>query len=455
MAPFFTFIVTVIVGFLVFKNYKAQTVLFLGGMVLMVAAIVLGTNPILPAKNSTGLPWFDIYEFIKNTFSSTTASLGLMIMAVAGFARYMEVIGASKVLVKLAVKPLSKIHAPYLVLSATYILGQILALFIPSASGLGVLLMVTVYPILISLGVSKLSAVAAIGTTQSLDIGPASGNSVLSAKNAGMDIATYFTNYQIPVAICVVVTVAVLHYIVQQWFDKKAGHVVQKSELVLDDASQEDTYPPLIYAILPVIPLALILTFSKMAISSVKMDVVTAMLISVSISMLFEYIRYRDGKKIFASIQVFFDGMGTQFATVITLIVAGQTFAEGLIKIGAIDTLIMSAQSSGLGGSAMIIVMTAIIAGAAILMGSGNAPFFAFAALAPTVATKMSLNAVQMLLPMQFAASIARSVSPITAVIVAVSGIAKVSPFDVVKRTAIPMAGAMIVNLVAAFLLIK
>ena len=455
MAPFFTFIVTVIVGFLVFKNYKAQTVLFLGGMVLMVAAIVLGTNPILPAKNSTGLPWFDIYEFIKNTFSSTTASLGLMIMAVAGFARYMEVIGASKVLVKLAVKPLSKIHAPYLVLSATYILGQILALFIPSASGLGVLLMVTVYPILISLGVSKLSAVAAIGTTQSLDIGPASGNSVLSAKNAGMDIATYFTIYQIPVAICVVVTVAVLHYIVQQWFDKKAGHVVQKSELVLDDASQEDTYPPLIYAILPVIPLALILTFSKMAISSVKMDVVTAMLISVSISMLFEYIRYRDGKKIFASIQVFFDGMGTQFATVITLIVAGQTFAEGLIKIGAIDTLIMSAQSSGLGGSAMIIVMTAIIAGAAILMGSGNAPFFAFAALAPTVATKMSLNAVQMLLPMQFAASIARSVSPITAVIVAVSGIAKVSPFDVVKRTAIPMAGAMIVNLVAAFLLIK
>ena len=99
--------------------------------------------------------------------------------------------------------------------------------------------------------------------------------------------------------------------------------------------------------------------------------------------------------------------------------------------------------------------MTAIIAIAAVIMGSGNAPFFAFAALVPTVASQMSLNAVQMLLPMQFAASIARSASPITAVIVAVSGIAKVSPFDVVKRTAIPMAGAMIVNVTAAFLLIK
>ncbi|AJQ25551.1 C4-dicarboxylate transporter DcuC [Pelosinus fermentans] len=454
MALLFTLIVTIIVGYLVFKNYKAQTVLLLGGIVLMAGAIVLGTGQILPAKSSTGLPWFDIYEFIKNTFSSTTASLGLMIMAVAGFARYMEEIGASKVLVKLAVKPLSKIHAPYLVLSATYILGQILALFIPSASGLGVLLMVTVYPILISLGVSKLSAVAAIGTTQSLDIGPASGNSVLSAKNAGIDIATYFTDYQIPVGICIVVVVAVLHYLVQQWFDKKSGHIVEKSELLLADVSK-DAYPPLIYAILPIIPLGLILTFSKIGITTIKMDVVTAMLISISISMLFEYIRYRDAKKIFSSIQVFFDGMGVQFATVITLIVAGQAFAEGLIKIGAIDTLILFAQSSGLGGTAMVVVMTAIIAGSAILMGSGNAPFFAFAALAPTVAAKMSLNAVQMLLPMQFAASIARSVSPITAVIVAVSGIAKVSPFDVVKRTAIPMAGAMIVNLIATFLLVK
>jgi DcuC family C4-dicarboxylate transporter len=455
MALLFTLIVTIIVGYLVFKNYKAQTVLLLGGIVLMAGAIVLGTGQILPAKSSTGLPWFDIYEFIKNTFSSTTASLGLMIMAVAGFARYMEEIGASKVLVKLAVKPLSKIHAPYLVLSATYILGQFLALFIPSASGLGVLLMVTVYPILISLGVSKLSAVAAIGTTQSLDIGPASGNSVLSAKNAGIDVATYFTNYQIPVGICIVVIVAVLHYLVQQWFDKKSGHVVKKSELIVADLSKDDTYPPLIYAILPIIPLGLILTFSKIGIAAIKMDVITAMLISISISMLFEYIRYRDAKKIFSSIQVFFDGMGVQFATVITLIVAGQAFAEGLIKIGAIDTLILFAQSSGLGGTAMIVVMTAIIAGSAILMGSGNAPFFAFAALAPTVAAKMSLNAVQMLLPMQFAASIARSVSPITAVIVAVSGIAKVSPFDVVKRTAIPMAGAMIVNLIATFLLVK
>ncbi len=454
MALLIAFFVTATVGYMVFKNYKAQAVLFLGGIVLMAAAILLGSADILPGTKSTGFKWFDIFEFIRNTFSSTTAGLGLMIMAVAGFARYMDEIGASRALVRIAVKPLGKLHSPYLVMSATYVLGQFLALFIPSASGLGVLLMVTVFPILISLGVSRLSAVAVIGTTQSLDIGPASGNSVLSAKNSGMDITTYFVDHQIPVALCIVATVAVLHFVVQRWFDQRAGHVVEKTDLIAVDDKKNDTVP-LIYALLPIIPMVLILTFSKMAVASIKMDVITAMLISIMIGMVFEYVRHRDAKKVMSSIQVFFDGMGVQFATVITLIVAGQMFAEGLIKIGAISSMIQSAQSLGLGATAMIFVMTAIIAVSAVIMGSGNAPFFAFAALVPTVASQMSINAVQMLLPMQFAASIARSVSPITAVIVAVSGIAKVSPFDVVKRTAIPMAGAMLVNIVAGFFLIK
>lgn len=52
-----------------------------------------------------------------------------------------------------------------------------------------------------------------------------------------------------------------------------------------------------------------------------------------------------------------------------------------------------------------------------------------------------------MLLPMQFAAGIARNVSPITAVVVAVSGISQISPVEVAKRSAVPMALAIITTL--------
>ena len=140
-------------------------------------------------------------------------------------------------------------------------------------------------------------------------------------------------------------------------------------------------------------------------------------------------------------------------ANVITLIVAGQTFAQGLLSMGTINALISGSQGFGFGPMAMMLVMVAIITFSAIVMGSGNAPFFAFAALTPAVAAHSGLHPVLMLLPMHFAASIARSVSPITAVIVVTSNLGGISPFDLVKRTAIPMVGAMITMLAASFIL--
>ncbi|WP_312419382.1 C4-dicarboxylate transporter DcuC [Anaerospora hongkongensis] len=445
-------LVTIWVGYLIVKKYKPQPVLFLAGIILMLIAVVFGLGTILSPKDSTGLVFFDMFEVIKKTLSSRAAGLGLNIMAVGGFARYMDHIGASKVLVRIAIKPLEKLHAPYLVLAAAYLTGQVLGLFINSASGLGLLLMVTMYPILVSLGVSRLSATAVIGTTLCLDWSPGDTGSILSATTAGLDITTYWTQYQVPVALTVMAVVATLHYVVQQWFDKREDHVVQKTAVVKDETKKEEALPPTFYAVLPTIPLILILAFSNLLFASIKMDIVNAMLISVFITMVIEYIRYRDGRKIFTDIQIFFDGMGIQLATVVTLIVAGETFAHGLKTIGAIDAIINSAQTAGLGAAGMIIVMVSIIAVSSVVMGSGNAPFFAFAALTPTVAAKMAVAPVLMLLPMHFAASLARSVSPITAVIVVVSGMAGVSPVDVVKRTAIPMAGGLIVNVAATFL---
>ena len=101
--------------------------------------------------------------------------------------------------------------------------------------------------------------------------------------------------------------------------------------------------------------------------------------------------------------------------------------------------------------AAMMLLMVAIISISAIVMGSGNAPFFAFASLTPAVAAHSGLHPVLMLLPMHFAASIMRNCSPITAVIVVSSGMGGVSSFDLVKRTAIPMAGAMLCNVGMTF----
>ena len=97
--------------------------------------------------------------------------------------------------------------------------------------------------------------------------------------------------------------------------------------------------------------------------------------------------------------------------------------------------------------------MVSIIGISSIVMGSGNAPFFAFANLVPSIAASTGVSAALMILPMHFIASAFRTISPITAVIVVAAGMAGISPFDLVKRTAIPMIGAGFTLVVANFVM--
>lgn len=442
-------LVIIAVGYFIVKKYQAQGVLLIGGAILLLGGILLNDSPVM-AKSATGSLYLDIFAQLSKNFVKTSGNLGLAIMIVSAFAKYMDHIGASTALVKMSIKPLQKLNSPYIVLALSYVIGQILNVFIPSASGLGVLLMVTVYPIVVSLGVSSLAATAVIGTSACLDLGPASGNAVLASKTAEMDAALYFANYQIPVAIATVIVITILHYFVNKKMDSKLEITESKADV---ESKEEEKQVPKFYAFLPIIPLLIILMFSPLTGSSIKIGVVEAMFMSITLSMIIEGVRRRAFKSTLAELKIIFTAMGSQFANVITLIVAGEFFALGLTKIGVISALIDSTKSAGLGAQPMILVMTAIIVVSSILMGSGNAPFFAFAALAPAVAASVDLNPIVMLMPMQLSAGIARSVSPITAVIVAVSGISGVSPFDVVKRTAIPMLGGLIAVVVTNMVL--
>ena len=449
MALAISFIATFWVVYLIYKQYKPHVVLTIGGFLLMYIAVIMGYGTILDPKTSTGTLLFDTFEFMRQILSSRAASLGLNIMCVGAFARYMDSIGASRALVKLAIRPLLRLKSPYLVLVLSWIMGMCIGLCINSASGLAMLLMVTLYPILIGLGVSRLAATAAVASTLCFDWSPSDAGTILSAETAGLDPVIYWTDYQVPIVMLSFVVVGILFYFSQKIMDKRDGHVVKPIEI--ETTKAEEDAAPAIYAILPVVPLALILSFSSLWITWIKVDIVNAMIIGLSVGMIFEYIRCRNGKKVFEDVQAFFDGLGMQMANVITLIVAGQTFAKGLMTMGTIDSIINSSHSWGFGPMGMMIVMVAIISISAVVMGSGNAPFFAFAALTPAVATKMGIAPVLMLLPMHFAASIARNCSPITAVIVVSSGMGGVSPFDLIKRTAIPMAGAMLVNIGMTF----
>ncbi|MFG0606852.1 C4-dicarboxylate transporter DcuC [Vibrio mimicus] len=442
-----------LVGYFIIKKYNTQAVLLLSGLFMIMLGVINGDADFMPKGGKpTGSIIVDFFEIIHVIASSTLAKLGLIIMAVGGFSKYMSHIGAANAMVQMATKPLSYIKNPYLVLAMAYITGQLINIFIPSATGLSLLLLVAMYPVLVGVGCNPAAAAAVVATTGCLDLGPASSAANKAAEVSGIDVATYFVSYQLQVSIAAMVVIASLHFVCQRYFDRKDAEKGVQSEFNIQE--KEQRVVPKWFAIFPVLPLMLLLTFSQFGIDTITMNVVTAMFIALFVSMLFDYLLTRDGKTVAASLRVYLDGMGGVFASVVSLIIAAQVFVTGLETIGFISLLLDSASSLGFGYIAMVLVLVSIIVLVTLLSGSGNASFFSFSNLAPEVASQVGAPIAAVAMPMQLASGLMRSASPVAGVIIACAAVANVSPIELAKRTVIPMLGGLVTVLLASQLFI-
>ena len=445
-------------AYLIAKKYYPALSLLIVGLVTLTIVGLVSPDPLITGKKATKLFAFDVVQVFTNLLQTRTAGLGMNIMVIGGFSYYMDKIGATRALVSVCVKPLSKIHAPYVVMAAGYVLGQLLNIFVPSAVGLALLLMVTLYPLLVSAGISRQSAAATIAITGACGLGPSSGNMILGAEISKMHVMEFFLNGQVLVAMFIIPAVAIVHFFIQQWFDKKdlaSGKIGQADfGLTSQTAESEAEKAPTFYALFPLLPVVLLLVFSPLMYKGVRLEVVTALLIALLASFVCDLIRRRNVKESFATMKSFFDGMGKLFSSTVTLIICAEVFAAGLTKSGGIATLISWVGSMDAGAIAIFTVMFVIVAVAAMVTGSGNAPFFSFAPMIPDAAAGVGANVAMMLVPLQLVSGIGRSMSPVAGVCMAVAGMSGITPFDLVRRTIPVMAVAMVVCYLRSLMLV-
>jgi DcuC family C4-dicarboxylate transporter len=440
----------VIVARLLLKKHNPHAILLVSGLLMLCISYFLNYKlPVL--KEETGFIGFDFFRYIKESFSKTNAGVGLMIMAIGGFVAYIDKIGASKALVYVAMKPLKLFKKkPYIAASMVIPIGQILFVSIPSAAGLSLLLMASLFPILVNLGVSRVSAVSVITATTAFGMGPASAITVSASALCDIPIIDYLVDYQIPLVWPLSISMMVTYYFVNKHFDKKI-----EKEKVIETESDKKSDVPVIYALIPILPIILLIVFSKLFNlfpSPITLDTTTAMFISLFVALTFEAIRKRNIKEVFDTLKIFWSGMGNIFKTVVTLIITADIFAKGLISLGLIDGLLAFAQNAGFGAIGIGIVMTVMIFLASMLMGSGNASFFAFGPLVPKISKALGVESSSIILPMQFSASMGRTVSPVAGVIIATAEIAQVSTLSIVKRNIIPLGVALIIMLTSHFI---
>ena len=426
-------IAIVLVAYYIVKGYSATGVLMFGGLVLLLISVLMGHSILPEGVKSTSSTYFDILEYVKYLLGNRGGGLGLMIMVLCGFSVYMTHLGANDVVVKLVSKPLKNIRSPYILMVFAYFLACLMSFAVSSATGLGVLLMATLFPVMVNVGISRGAAAAICASPISIILSPTSGDVVLSAEISKIPLGEFAFGTALPVSIFAILGIAVAHFFWQRYLDKKEGVQVERL-----NADEIKTTAPNYYAILPLLPIIGVLIFDgKWGLPN--LHIVTVMVLCFIITAVVDFLRSFNAKQTFDNLVVAYRGMADAFAGVVMLLVAAGVFAQSLSTIGFITNLIDSAQSFGGSAFFMMLVLAVITILATMATGSGNAAFYAFAELIPKLATQMGVNPAFLTIPMLQASNLGRGLSPVSGVVVAVSGMGKISPFEIVKRMSVPM----------------
>lgn len=443
-------LILVICGYLIAKNYDAKIVLFGAGLLLMFAAVGLG-HPLLPAAQSSGLSWLDPFVQIKQIFISQMGNVGLTIMVLFGFSSYMSHIGANDVTVMLLTRPLSRISSPYLLVPVIFLLGNLLSLVVPSAASLAVLLMATLYPVLKASNMSSLTAGAVIATTATIMPSPLGADNVLAAQKLGIPLVEYIVSYHAPISLPTLALMAVVHYFWQKAMDKRQqarGGLEEKEESL----AVPTCLPPAYYGLFPVLPLVLVLLFG-ICFTHISLGLVEITFVCLLLTIGVELLRKGNIKETSKEFAIFFTGMGTGLAQVVSLIVAASMLVEGLKAIGIIDTLVDSVKHIDGVGSILMFFFSGTAALIGFISGSGLAVFYSFINIIPEITEKVGVNSVAVALPMQLTANLIRSMSPVAAVIIVIASITGSNPIEIIKRTSVPIISGIICCMTLSYLL--
>lgn len=293
---------------------------------------------------------------------------------------------------------------------AAYFVACLMSLAVSSATGLGVLLMATLFPVMVNVGISRGAAAAICASPAAIILSPTSGDVVLAAKAAEMPLIDFAFKTTLPISIAAIIGMAIAHFFWQRYLDKKENI---SHEML--DVAEITTTAPAFYALLPFTPIIGVLIFDGKW--GPQLHIITILVICM-------------------------------------LLVAAGVFAQGLSTIGFIQSLISIATSFGSASIILMLVLVILTMLAAMTTGSGNAPFYAFVEMIPKLAHSSGINPAYLSIPMLQASNLGRTISPVSGVVVAVAGMAKISPFEVVKRTSVPVIVGLLIVIIATEIMV-
>ena len=207
---------------------------------------------------------------------------------------------------------------------------------LPSAAGCGAAVGAIMIPTLIGAGVHPVMAACAVlaGTWGSV-FNPGSAHVPFIAKLGNTDVMTVIAGHTYASVVGAIV-VAVLLTIIARVLKEDGSANPAVTEALKKDAFQVS----FLKAIVPIVPLLLLVLGSKQVHLLPEVSVPAAMLIGVLLGFAVTFMKADEISK------QFFDGMGSAYGNVIGIIIAAAVFTKGMELIGLTGALITAMKSS-------------------------------------------------------------------------------------------------------------
>lgn len=386
------------------KRWETRLVLLTSGF----AMCLLALDPIAAFK-----------QFDK---SMTNASLIVVVCSAMGFARVMNITGCDLHLVRLLTKPLNRLGIA--LLPCCMIVTGVVSIAISSLAGMCAAIGPTICALMIRAGFRPaMAACTVIASTLPSFWSPGSSHNGFVAKIADWPIMDYLTYTGTRTLLISIVCIIVMVAACLLFGDYKKGGF--ENDGVHDAANQVELPEKanLLWAFAPLILLFVV----AIGFPQVKVSVATAMLIGVIYTMIVTRVSPADLTK------RFFDGMGQGYGSILGLIIAAGVFAAGLRSCGVIDVFVEALKGSSdlakLGAAVGPYVL-------GVMTGSGDAAAFAFNEAVTPHAASFGMTIPDLGYLASVAATFGRVSSPLAAGVIVISGIAGVSPMEVIKRSA-------------------
>lgn len=304
---------------------------------------------------------------------------------------------------------------------------------IPSAAGCAAAVGSTLIPVMLRAGIKPAAAAAAVlaGTIGSY-LSPGTSHNPYVAKMANMEVMDFIgfhSTYSLMCGAILVVGVLLVCLVLR---DNKGDANAQVDESKLQ--KQDDFSPSVLKALVMLVPIT-ILVCGNLWVPAIKMGVAQAMVIGAICALAVGRCNPQEFSK------QFFNGMGKGYADVMGIIIAAGVFAAGLRAAGLIDVCVDALKNANeyarWGGALGPWIM-------GVITGSGDAATLAFNEAVTPHAEAFGMSIPGLGALAFLTGALGRTMSPLAGVTILVSGIAMVSPIEVIKRTALPCFVAVI-----------